>query len=188
MVNKKYIPIELSNRHIHLSRKDINALFGKDYNLNVFRHLSQPGEFAAEEKITLVHNNKKIENVRVLGPERNETQVELLRTDTINLGIDAPVRESNNIEETPGITLKGPRGSVILNKGVILAKRHLHASEEEAKILGLENGQFVSIKLPENETVLDNILVRVNPNYKLAVHIDADEGKEINKKTFGELI
>lgn len=188
MVNKKKIPIEISNRHVHLSRRDIDALFGKDYKLNVFRHLSQPEEFAAEEQITLVHRDKRIENVRVLGPERDETQVELLRTDTINLGIDAPVRESNNIEETPGITLEGPKGNVILDRGVILAKRHLHASEEEARILGLKNGQFVSIRIPENETLLDNILVRINPKYRLAVHIDADEGKKITKKTFGELI
>ena len=135
MPDSNKIPVEVSNRHIHLSKKDIDALFGKDYRLKIARELSQPGQFAAQEKVHLVSGDKRIENVRVLGPEREETQVELLKTDAMHLDIEAPVRISGDIEETPGITVEGPEGVLNLDKGVIIAQRHFHVSKEESKKL-----------------------------------------------------
>jgi putative phosphotransacetylase len=181
------IPIEVSNRHVHLSRKDIDVLFGKGYQLKVRRELSQPGEFAAEEKITLENSGNTIENVRVIGPERKRTQVELLKSDCSRLSLNAPVCDSGNLEKSPGIKLIGPKGEVKIKKGVIVAQRHLHASEEDAKILKIKDKQIVKIKV--NDFIFDNVLVRVNKNYKLAVHIDKDEGESAGVKQgdYGEL-
>ncbi|MBW2995703.1 phosphate propanoyltransferase [Candidatus Woesearchaeota archaeon] len=188
MTDKQNIPIEVSNRHIHLSKKDIGVLFGKDYMLKVARKLSQPGQFAAHEKVHLVSGDKRIENVRVLGPEREETQVELLKTDATYLNIAVPLRLSGDIEGTPGITIKGPKGSIELEKGVIIAKRHIHVSEKQAEKLGIKDKEHVSIRV--NGNVFDELLVRTGPGHNLAVHLDTDEGNAtcINKKTFGELI
>lgn len=184
------IPVEISNRHVHLSRKDIDILFGKEYKLEIDRNLSQSEEFAAKEKVTLSNKDKNIKDIRVLGPEREETQIELAKTDAIHLNINAPIRESGNMKETPGITIKGPKGEVNLNQGVIIVQRHLHISEKQANEANIKDGQFVSIKiLGERETIFNKVLVRVNPNYKLAVHLDTDEGNaaNIDRKTFGEL-
>jgi len=191
MIDKKHILVEVSIRHVHLSREDIDLLFGKGYELTIFKQLSQPGQFAAREKVTLENNGRKIERVRVLGPERKETQVELSRTDAIYLKIDAPLRESGNLNETPGIKIEGPKGCVKLKRGVIVAQRHLHASEEEAKELGIKNGQLISIKVHGKKgTIFNNVLVRVGPKYKLAVHLDTDEGNAacIKGKTYAEII
>ncbi len=191
MGDRKKIPVEVSNRHIHLSRKDIDALFGEDYQLKIARELSQPGQFAAEERVHLMNGDKRIENVRVLGPERGETQVELTKTDAMHLGIDVPLRDSGDIEETPGICVEGSKGNVSLNKGVIIAKKHLHASEEEAKELGIKDRDIINVKITGgNPLIFENILVRVHPNYRLAVHIDRDDGDSANisRVNFGEII
>ena len=178
MASKQKIPIEISNRHVHLSERDVKVLFGKGHKLTVRRELSQPGQFAAEEKIILEHNGNRIENVRIIGPERKETQVELLKSDCEKLGIDVPTRDSGDLKKTPGITLIGPKGKVAIKKGVIVAQRHLHASKDDAKKLKLKDKQVVKIKV--NGIVFDNILVRVGKNYKLAVHLDRDEGNSAN--------
>lgn len=185
---KNNILVEVSNRHVHLSRKDIDALFGEGHQLNIFRELSQPGHFAAEEKVTLINKDKKIENVRVLGPERKETQVELSKTDADLLGIDAPSRDSGYLENTPGLVLEGSKGTIELEKGAIIARKHIHVSEKEAKQLGLEENQIVSIKL--GESMLNDVVVRIHSEHKMAVHIDRDEAKEasVDRKAFGEII
>ena len=191
MIDKDHILVEISNKHVHLSRKDIDALFGKGYKLSVLKPLSQPGQFAAKETVTLLNGDRKIENVRILGPERKESQVELSRTDAIHLKIDAPLRESGKIDGTPGIKIEGQKRCIELKKGVIVAQRHLHASEKEAEELGIKDNQLVSIKISgEKGGIFDNVLVRVNPNYRLAVHLDTDEGNAacIKGKVYGRLI
>jgi len=184
------IPIEVSNRHVHLTRKDLDVLFGKNYQLTMLRQLSQPGEFAAKEQVTLLNGNKKIENVRVLGPERKETQVEILSKDIQTLGINPPIRDSGDLENTPGIEIKGPAGKIKLKKGVIIANRHLHITPEEAKSMNL-NSSLVKIRLScPNDKVLDNVVVRVSNQSKLAVHINKDDelAKFVDKNTYGEII
>ena len=178
--NKK-IPVEVSNRHVHLSRSAVDVLFGEGYELKVDRRLSQPGQVAAEEMVRLVYGSNIIDGVRVLGPERTDTQVELAGTDALTLGIDVPVRLSGDIEGTPGIMIQGPEGSVVLEKGVIIAKRHMHLSEKDSIRLGLVDGQTTSIRLlGMNGHILDNIVVRVSENHSLAVHIDVDEWNALN--------
>ena len=191
MLDSKKIPVEVSNRHVHLSREHIDILFGKNYGLEVYRDLSQPGQFAAKEKVSLINRDKIIDRVRVLGPERKQTQVELSKTDAINLKVNALLRISGDIERTPGIEIKGPKGSILLEKGVIVAKRHIHVSEEQAEKLGIKGRKYINIKINgEKETTFNRLLVRVGPNHNLAVHLDTDEGNAacINKKTFGKLI
>ena len=183
----RIIPVEVSNRHVHLSRKDIDTLFGKGHRLKIVRELSQPGQFAAEERVVLEKNGNRIENVRVIGPERKQTQVEILKSDAEKLGVDAPVRDSGDLKKTPGIAIIGPKGKVDMNKGVIIAQRHLHASEEDAKKLELKNRQKACIRV--NGIVFENVVVRVDKNSRLAVHLDAEEGNAAGIKTHshGEL-
>lgn len=176
------LPVEVSNRHVHLSRKHVEALFGEGYELKVARLLSQPGQFAAEETVRIVNGDKLIDGVRVIGPERAETQVELSRTDAAKLGIAAPLRLSGDIEGTPGITIQGPEGIVVLEKGVIMAQRHIHISEEDSRRFGLVDGQTTSIRLlgedgqsADERSILDNLVVRVGKDHVLAAHIDVDE-------------
>ena len=170
------IPVEVSNRHVHLSSEHVEVLFGKGYELKRVRRLSQPGQFAAEEKVRLVNGDNVIDGVRVLGPERDMTQVEISGTDASVLGIDVPLRLSGDIEGSPGITIEGPEGSVILENGVIMAKRHVHISEEGSRMLGLIDGQTASIRLANGTgIIIDNLVVRVGKDYSLAAHIDVDE-------------
>lgn len=190
MTTAKKIPLEVSNRHVHLSRDDIDLLFGKGYQLKIARRLSQPGQFAAEEKVNLVNGSRKIENVRIVGPERSATQVEISGTEAKKLEMAAPVRISGDIEGSPGITIQGPEGSIVLEKGVIRAKRHIHLSPEDSKMLGLSDGQVTSIRLLEEEgIILEDVFVRVGKNHKLAVHIDSDEWQMLKKrKISGKLL
>ena len=191
MADKNKILVEVSNRHIHLSRKDVGSLFGIGYQLKEIKQLSQPGIFAAEEIVTLINGDKKLGRVRVIGPEREQTQIELSRTDANQLKLAVPLKESGDLETTPGIEVEGPQGKIVLENGVILAKRHLHASKEEAQELNLKDGELISIKIPgERGLVFNQIGVRVNPNYKLAVHLDRDEGNAagIDKEIYGEII
>jgi len=191
MLDKKKVLVEISSRHIHLSKEHVDVLFGKDYQLKIHKKLSQPEQFAAKEKVNLVNGDKRIDNIRIVGPERDQTQVELSKTDAVNLNINAPLKISGDLEETPGIVLEGPKGSVVLEKGVIVAKRHIHVSEEQAEKLGIKDKKYISIRIDgEKETVFNKLLIRIGPNHNLAVHLDTDEGNAacINKKTFGELI
>lgn len=173
----KKIPIETSAKHIHLSQKDLEALFGKGYKLKKLKNLSQPGEFVAEEKIDIEENKRKIFGVRIIGPVREKTQVELSHTDLIFLRIKPVVRESGDIKDTPGALLIGPKGKVRIKEGVINAWRHIHCNPEEAKKIGLKDGMLVSVKTNGTcSLTFHNVKVRVKENYWLCMHLDTDEG------------
>jgi len=182
------IPLSISAHHVHLSPKDFEAIFGAGRTLTPKLELSQPGQFAAEEAVNLIGPRGKVERVRILGPYRKETQVEISRTEEYQLGIDAPVRNSGDIEGTPGITIEGPAGKVKLDKGVICARRHIHISPTEALGLGLRDKDVVTVKVKGvRELIFGDVLVRVHPDYKLDMHIDTDEGNaaEISKGVIG---
>ncbi len=171
----KKILVETSARHIHLSDEALEALFGKGATLTKKKDLSQPGQFACEEKVELV-GPKSSMKVSVLGPVRSATQVELSLTDARALGISAPVRESGDIAGTPGITLRGPAGEYIISEGVIAAKRHIHLTPEAAEEFGVSDKQIVKVKLDtERPLIFDGVVVRVNKNFAPAMHIDTDE-------------
>jgi acetate kinase len=182
------IPLSISAHHVHLSPKDFEAIFGAGRTLTPKLELSQPGQFAAEETVNLIGPRGKVERVRILGPFRKETQVEISRTEEYQLGIDAPVRNSGDIEGTPGITIEGPAGKIKLDKGVICARRHIHMSPTEALGLGLRDKDVVTVKVKGvRELIFGDVLVRVHPDYKLDMHIDTDEGNaaEISKGVIG---
>lgn len=173
---KQLIPVGVSNRHIHLSPLHLEALFGDGYQLNELKALSQPGQFAAHETVTIRGPKGEFRNVRILGPVRGDTQVEISKTDTYILGVPAPVRMSGNIEDTPGLTVLGPKGEITIDKGVIIAKRHIHFSPEDAARFGVSDKQKVKIKsLGERSLVFDEVIARVHPTYALDCHIDTDE-------------
>ena len=191
MLDNSKIPVEVSNRHVHLSREHIKLLFGKEHQLSIHKKLSQPEQFAAKEKVDLINGEKRINNVRIIGPERDQTQVELSKTDAVNLNINAPLRISGDLDGTPGIKIEGPKGSIVLENGVIVARRHIHASEGQAEELGIKDKKYISIKINgEKEAIYNKLSVRIGLNHNLAVHLDTDEGNAafINKKSFGELI
>lgn len=173
---KKYVPVAASNRHVHLSRKDVEILFGAGYELKQMRPLSQPGQFACEEKLILVGPKGTISGIRVLGPERSETQVEISVTDSFKLGIKPVIRMSGDLAGSPGGKLVGPKGAVELQQGVIVAARHLHLSEEQAGWYGLKDGDSVKLKKEgERSVTLHNVIVRCGKGHDLEVHIDTDE-------------
>lgn len=171
------IPVAVSARHVHLSERSIEALFGPGASLRVHAMLRQPGQFAAEQTVTLIGPKGRIEHVRVVGPPRAQDQVELSRSDELVLGIDAPLRESGHLEGTPGITLEGPVGRVHLDHGVVCSLRHLHLSPADAAALGLHDQQRISVHVAgERALTFDDIVVRVAPDYRMEVHLDTDEG------------
>lgn len=168
------IPVGVSNRHIHLSRAHLEQLFGSE--LTCYRELKQPGQFAAEQKVDLSGPKGTINNVRVLGPLREHTQVELSRTDSVRLGINPPVRDSGHLENTPGITVTGPRGKIELDNGVIIAQRHIHVPQDLADKHGLKDREIVSVCCGGIRALsFGQVLVRVSKNYALEFHVDIDE-------------
>ena len=177
------VSVGVSGRHVHLSQEDLEALFGAGYELTPIKELSQPGQFAAKETVTLVGPKGVIERVRVLGPVRPSTQVEVLRGDTFKLGVPACVHMSGKLEGTPGITLAGPHGTVVLPQGVIVAARHIHMACDEAAKRGLHDGQVVSIAFGgERGGRLDNVVVRANNTSALDCHIDTEEANAFGIK------
>lgn len=177
------VSVGVSGRHVHLSQENLEALFGAGYELTPIKELSQPGQFAAKEMVTLVGPKGVIERVRVLGPVRPSTQVEVLRGDTFKLGVPACVRMSGKLEGTPGITLAGPHGTVALPQGVIVAARHIHMTCDEAAQRGLHDGQVVSIAFGgERGGRLDNVVVRANSTSALDCHIDTEEANAFGIK------
>lgn len=173
------IPIAISARHIHLQQETVEALFGKDYQLTVHKWLSQPNQYAANETVTIIGPKNKIEKVRILGPCREYDQVEISRTDEFFLGIDAPIRESGRVENTPGIKVVGPKGTVILPEGVICAWRHIHMSPADAANFGVEDRDIVDVAVvngSDRALVFGNVLIRVSDQFVLEMHIDTDEG------------
>ena len=170
--------VGLSNKHVHLSKEHIDILFGEGHGLTPMKDLSQPGQYACEEKVDLVGPKRTIKGVRILGPARKETQVEVSFSDGFTLGLaELPVRDSGKTEGTPGVTLVGPKGEVVLDKGVIAAARHIHMHTTDAEKYGLKDKDIVSVKVngPRGLT-FDNVLVRVNPEYALDLHVDIEEG------------
>ncbi len=175
MENK--LPIAMSNKHMHLSEKDLNILFGEGYQLTQMKDLSQPGQYACEEKVDLVGPKGTIKGVRVLGPTRSNTQVEISISDAFSLGVKPLIRESGDIKDTPGVKLVGPKGQVEMEEGVIVASRHIHMHTEDAKNFGVEDNQKVSILTDGPRGVrFDNVLVRVSDSYALEMHVDIEEG------------
>lgn len=174
----KKIPVGISGRHIHVSQEHLEILFGKGYELKVFRDLSQPGQYAAEEKVDLISPQGRIlEGVRILGPARNQTQIEISRSDALRFRFDAPVKHSGDIEGSGACKVVGPKGSVELKEGVIISSRHIHFSLEDAKEFGVKNNELVSLKIGgEKPGVLHNVLCRVNENFRLDAHLDTDDG------------
>lgn len=172
------IPIAISARHVHLCRATLDVLYGKDYELTEYKPLSQPGQYAANEMVTLVGPRNRIENVRILGPLREKDQVEISKTDEFFLGIDAPVRESGHTDGTPGITLIGKVGTITIPEGVIIALRHIHMHPDDATTFGVKDHDIVSVDVEDEErpVTFKNVVIRVSPKFKLEMHIDTDEG------------
>ncbi len=185
------VKIEYSNRHIHPSRELIEQLYGEGYQLNFLKKLSQNDDFAAQETITIMGPKTSIEHVRILGPERERTQVEISKTDAYKLGIDAPLRLSGDAEKTPGLKIINELNELNIESGVIIAKRHLHISPADAEKLNLKDGQVVKLQFEgERAAILDQIIVRVGEGFQIRVHVDLDEANalNINQNDEGELI
>jgi acetate kinase len=173
--------VEVSAHHIHLTQEHVEALFGKGHQLTKHAELSQPGQYACKEQLTIAGPKGKIERVRILGPARKYTQVEIAMTEQFKLGIHPPIRESGDIAATPGCTLESPTGSIQIDKGVICALRHVHMSPEDALRYGVRDKSFVRVRVTgDRELVFGDVLVRVDSSFKLAMHIDTDEANAAN--------
>ncbi|HEU4962854.1 MAG TPA: phosphate propanoyltransferase [Bacilli bacterium] len=182
------VPVGVSARHVHLSQADLEALFGSGAQLHPKKPLSQPGQFASEETVDLQGPKGTIQKVRILGPTRPHTQVEVSHTDARKLGLDVPVRESGDIDHTPGLTLVGPQGEVRLEDGLIVAMRHIHFSPEDARRFGVKDHQQVMVKTTgERGVIFDHVIARVSPSYKLDFHIDTDEANAAGLHTGKEV-
>lgn len=176
--------VEVSAHHIHLTQEHVEALFGAGHQLTRHADLSQPGQYACKEQLTIVGPKGRIDRVRVLGPTRKSTQVEIAMTEQFKLGVHAPIRESGDIKDTPGCTLEGPAGSVVLDRGVICALRHIHMTPEDALRYGVRDKSFVRVRVTgDRELIFGDVLVRVDPSYALAMHIDTDEGNAAHLAT-----
>lgn len=179
----KKIPVGISNRHVHLSDKDFAELFGAGARFTIFKELSQPGQFASEEVVTLVGPRGVIEKVRVLGPIRQKTQVEISVSDCFKLGVQAPIRDSGELEGSARITLVGPTGSVTINEGCIIPARHIHMHPDDANNFGVKDGDRVTVKVSGLRGVMFyEVLVRVNKNYMLEMHVDIEEANAASLK------
>ncbi len=185
------VPVGLSNKHLHLSVADLEALFGKGYTLTPLKPLKQPGQYASEEKVDIVGPKGTLKAVRILGPVRKETQVELAMTDARAIGVSAPVKESGKLEGTPGLKLMGPAGEIEIDYGAIVALRHIHLSTEQAKEAGVKDKQMVSLRFGgERGLVFDNVLIRSGEGHDSEIHLDTDEGNAAGLKNgdLGEII
>lgn len=189
-MENKFI-VETSARHIHVSKEDLAVLFGEGATLTNKKDLSQPGQFACEEKVQLV-GPKGTLRLSILGPERSATQVELSATDARALGVAPPVRESGDIEGTPGCKVVGPAGEVELEKGIIIAKRHIHMTPADAEAFGVKDKDIVWVKVDtqERKTIFGDVVVRVSDNFSLAMHIDTDEANAARcvGEVYGEIV
>ncbi len=180
---EKKIPVGISNRHVHLSSHDLEILFGRNATLTKFKDLSQPGQFASAEKVTLVGPKGVIENVRILGPTRNRTQVEISVSDCFKLGIKAPIRDSGELAGSAGLTLVGPAGSVTVPEGCIIAARHIHMHPKDAARFNVKDGDRINVQAGGSRgVVFCEVMVRVNENYNLEMHVDMDEANAASLK------
>ena len=187
-LRSRQVPVGISMRHIHLSRREVDALFGRTYQLTPLRPLSQPGQFACQECLDVIGPKGVLHKVRILGPERPAAQVELAQTDCRAIGVQAPVRASGNVEGTPGVLLQGPRGVLQLSQGVIIADRHLHMSTAQAAAFGLSDGDTVRVRIDGGKPgILDGVLVRAGDKYELDLHLDTDDANAFQLKQ-GQLV
>lgn len=171
-----FIEVEASGRHVHLSKEHIDLLFGKDYELTKLKELSQPGQYACKERVTITGPKGSLNNVIVLGPARKATQVEVSLTDATSIGVKAPVKESGSIEGTPGITISTERASITVYEGVIVAKRHIHITPEDAEKFGVKDKEIVGAKIyGARPLIFDDVVIRVSKDFKTFMHIDYDE-------------
>lgn len=186
------ILVETSARHVHLSQHDFEILFGKNTKLTIKKNLSQPGQFACNERVSIIGPKNEIQSVSILGPLRAQTQVEISITDSKKLGLNAPIRESGNLSDSPGCILVGPKGRLNISEGVIVAKRHIHIDPKSAESFSLQDGQNVKVKITSEyrSLIFDDVLVRVNENFSPAMHIDTDEANAagINSIAYGEIL
>jgi acetate kinase len=172
------VPVAISARHVHLTQATIDRLFGAGHALHVAKELSQPHEFAAQERVSIVGPRGRLEDVRIVGPPRRFDQIELARSDALHLGIEPMLRTSGDLQETPGILLEGPVGSVDLPHGAILARRHLHLNSVDARLLQLHNGDFVAVAIDSDgrDLVFDDVIIRTGDEFRTELHLDTDEG------------
>ena len=191
-MSKEKILIEVSARHVHVTTEDLETLFGKGYQLTPKKDLSQPGQYAAAERVDLVGPRSTIKNVSILGPVRSASQVEVSMSDARTLGLNPSIRESGNIDGTIGVQLVGPVGSVTLDKGLIVAKRHVHLTPEAAEAQGVVNGQVVEIKVhtDDRSMTFGDVVIRVSEKFAPAMHIDTDEANAagITSTAWGEIV
>ncbi|MDE6426964.1 MAG: phosphate propanoyltransferase [Ruminococcus sp.] len=190
-MSEKFI-VETSARHVHVTQEHLEILFGKGYELTKKKDLSQPGQFACEERVTVVGSKKELAGVSILGPVRPETQVELSATDARSIGIVAPVKESGDIAGSGACKLIGPAGEVEISEGVIVAKRHIHLTPADAEELGVTDKQVVWVKLetPERSAILGDVVCRVSEKYARAMHIDTDESNAVGapRELYGTIV
>lgn len=181
------IPVEISNHHVHLTRGSLDILYGKDYELTKLRDLSQPGEFASNEQVSIIGANMRvIEKVRILGPIREYTQAELSITDGYSLGLDLPTRISGNIKDSPPIIFIGPKGVLTLSEGAIRAARHIHMTPKDTEYYQVKNGDRVKVEVSgEHGVIYKDVVIRVSQKSKLALHLDTDEANAGNIKGTG---
>lgn len=176
-MSEKKIPVGISARHVHVTREDLDILYGNGYQLTVKKDLSQPGQYAANELVDLVTEKSTFKNVRILGPERKVTQIEISMSDAMKLGLKAPVRDSGDIEGSAGITIVGPKGTIKLDKGVIVACRHIHMTPADAEAFAVKDKEIVKVRCEgDRALIFDKVLIRVNEQFKLEMHVDTDEG------------
>ena len=184
MLSEGNVPVGISNRHIHLTREHVEVLFGKGYELTKLKELSQPGQFACKEQLTVVGPSMRaIEGVRVLGPERKRSQVEISRTDSYVLKVKPPVRESGDLDGSAPITIIGPKGIVTLSEGCIIANRHIHMSPDEAAMFGVKDCDYVTIQADgTRRTRWYDVQVRVHKDFRLEMHVDTDDANSAGIK------
>ena len=183
-ITEACIPVGVSGRHLHLSRAHLDALFGPGYELTKKKDLSQPGQYASEETVDIMTTKGAITRVRILGPVRKDTQIELSLTDAVKLGINPPIRDSGNVAGSPGVVLVGPNGTITLDQGAIAALRHIHMTPADAERFGVKDKDIVQVECPgERGMIMGQVLVRVNDQYALEMHVDTDEGNAACLKT-----
>lgn len=181
VLGRIFVPLEASARHVHLNEAQCFDLFGTE--LSPKRPLSQPGQYLSQQRVTLIGPKGRIENVAVLGPSRAEAQVEISLTDSRLLGIDAPIRQSGKIQDTPGIIVEGPRGKIGLKTGVMIAQRHLHLTPEAATLFKVTDNQVVSLQTYSSRpTLFQDVVVRISPHFSNAAHLDFDEANACGMK------
>ena len=186
-----FIPVGISNRHLHISREACDALFGEGYELTPIRDLDQPGQFAAEEKVDLVSGDRVLKGVRILGPLRNNTQIEISKTDARQIRKNPPIRQSGDIEGSESVTLRGPKGEYKIEEGLIVASRHAHISAEDAKKYGIEDGKAYSIEIGgKRPMIMKNVVMRVSDKYSTELHLDIDEANsaDLNQGDYVKLL